>query len=427
MKKNSNFLLLILLLLSLSIQAQQKSTKVYVARTGNAVQLSQRDVKQRRDEIIFQAKTKINNLKDLFNTITFEGTDEAQRNAVIQNSFLPGPNQVFYGDDVVVEDDIDPTHTSAENAVDLGVERYLRNMDLFYVKSDQSTIEFSQIIVSDVQEGKDFPFVKVYFTEKFNSKHTQIDSAYRPVHRVAELRAVLVNNKWRTFITRLAFLKAGEALSSLSKPVISKDFGPKKAVKSPEKIFQKVGNTIDSVSVKWDKEWLQVVRSSNTQLPIGSYQRDKTDGSSQGTISMILAKSENRLTFKGVDGSLVAFDRIEDPKETGRLIRKYKSRGWLQIAAGLVALGASYAGYSNLQDSYSNYTDKLSGLNAEYTIWQTLTQQPGGPPPTPMTFNSYARPGIYAVYGGGVAGGGLIINGIRQLLKAGKLKNRIRK
>lgn len=419
MKHIFTFLLVALWLTTIPTLAQKRSAKLYIANVSKSGQLPPKELKRRNDEIKFQATTKIKNLVDLLNTLTFEGPGEAERNALMRNSFLPSPDQVFYSDDIVIEDDIDPTHISAENAVDVVVEKYLRTMDLFYVKSDTLTISFSQLITSEVQEGSDSPYIKVFFTSFFNGKHSQITTPYKPVQRVAELRAEKVEGKWRTFITRLAFLHPGEALTQLSKPVIPKDFGPKKPIESPERIYQKKENPIDSITVKSDQNWLNVVRSSIDIVPTGFYQRGIAESKSQGSISIELADQDQKLLFRRIDGSSISFIQKATQQQPPR---NYRLRAWLQIATGIIALGASYAGYTSLQNSYSTYTNKLAGLNSEFAIWQTLTQQAGASPAAPVSFASYASPGIYAVYGGGVVGSGLVINGIRELLKAGKIK-----
>ncbi|MFD1139902.1 hypothetical protein ACFQ4C_02235 [Larkinella insperata] len=422
MKHLFTIILLSQCFLSVTVLAQQKSAKTYVAIIGNAGSVVSPDFKRRNDEIKFQARTRINkDLLEFFNLLIRDDLGENERNYLIQNSYLPNPQQIFNGDGVVVEDDIDPNHTSAENVVDIGIERYLRNLDLFYSKSDSATIAFSNIVVSDVKEGKEHPYLKVFFTQKFNGRNKQVNLPYKAVQRVAELRAEKVNGKWQTLITRLGFLRPEEFLSPLQNLTIPKDFGPKRPVKGTAKIFHKVDTTIDTLGVNWDKQWLQVVRSTIPQLPIGFYQRSKTGSNGKGDISMTLIKNEQKLIFHRNDGAPIAFDRVKDPKETDRLKLKYRRNGWLQIAAGLAALGISYRGYTNLQKSYDTYHGELARLNAEYAIWKDLSQQPAGNPITSMNFNSYSRPGIYAVYGGGVVGAGLILNGIRQLIKAGKL------
>lgn len=425
MKHTSTFLLLMVLLLlaEVPVLAQKNDRKIYTANVGN--DKPSPTTKREKDEVIFQAKSKINDFLKTLQTLTFNDLTASERDSVVQNSYLPNQDQIFFNDEVIIEDDVDPRHTSSGNTTDLKVDRYLRDMDLFYSKADTATIGFSRIIASPVQEGKDYPYVKVFFTSTFRGRHSQFDTLYQPTQRVVELRAEKIDGKWRTLITRSGFLRPGEGLTELTKPIISNESGPKQPIRSRETVFLSTGSTLDSIRTKWDQHWLHVVRSSTELLPAGFYQRNSTSGkASQSTISIMLTSKEQRLTFTRIDGSSIVFN---DPNGPVRIKRKYQRQGWLQIIAGTAALSASYVGYSSLQHSYDNYASRLTALNSEYAIWQTLTRQGGGNPTTPITFDRYASPGIYAVYGGTVAGGGLIINGIRHLLKAGKIKSQSRK
>ncbi|OJW74263.1 hypothetical protein [Spirosoma sp. 48-14] len=424
MKYFFTLMLLGMWLLASSAYAQKKSQKVYVASVGNTKAPTGAQLKRRNDEIIFQAKNKVNNLLDLLNTLTSSSLTESERNSVTQNSYLPNQNQIFYNDGVVIEDDIDPRHISSDNTADLVVDRYLRNLDLFYTKADTNTIFFSQVLTSAVIDGPEYPYIKVFFSSSFRGKHNQVESAYQPVHRVAELKAELIDGKWRTFITRLAFLRPGEGMAQLTKPTVTQEQGPSRSINSKLIPFIKTGSATDTLIINWDSQWLKIARATNEVAPLGFYRRSTTTSDKQNDISFTFSRNEKRLTFKQTDGVLTVFTKFEDPV---KLIRRHRLSGWSQIAAGLLGLGASYAGYSTLQNSYNDYTAKLTSLNAEYNLWKTLTQQSGGGPPTTLSFNDYSTPGIYGVYGGGAVSSGLIVNGIRQLLKAGKMKRQYSK
>ena len=413
-------LLLIVLLTGKSVSAQQNNTKIYTAKISDSSvsQLTKRD----KDEITFQAKSRINELASLFEVLTTDSLSESILTSVIQNSYLPNQDQIFFNDAIVIEDDIDPRHISSDNTADLKVDRYLRDMALFYSKSNVATIRFSRIITSSVQDGKDYPYVKVFFGSTFTGKHSQFDSiAYQSVQRVAELRADKVDGKWRTAITRLGFVRPGEGLTELSHPVLEQKGVPTQRIKGEEFLYRSAESNPDSISVKWDSRWLNILRSSTPYVPSGTYQRSNVDKKTQEYVGVALINNDQQLTFRKIDGSTVKFNQIRSPDYLRRLRHKYQLRGWLQVVAGVVAVGVSYAGYRSLHNSYDDYSSRISSVNGEYAIWQTLTQQPGGSTVVPLSFGQYSQPGIYAVYGGGVVGSGLIINGIRQLLKAGKI------
>lgn len=422
MKNTITFLWLFAWLASPVILAQTPA-KRYVAELKGPIDPN----KRRNDEITFQAKSQIKQLEELLNTISTDLT-ETELNSVISNSFQPNPNQLFYNDGVIIEDDIDPKHTSADNTSELVVERYLRNLNLFFTKSDTASIVFSQVITASVVDGKDYPYIKVFLKSTFKGRHSQFDSAYQPTQRVAELRAEKVDGKWRTFITHLGFLRPNEVLNPTALVGIAPEFGPAKPLTTPLVSFRKVDNAADSINVKWNSQWLTIVKSSMGTVPIGSYQRSNSGDSRPNTVSVSLSPTNQQLSFRYLDGSVINFTQpiINKlaPGEAAKLIHRYQVRGWIQVVAGVLALGGSYAGYTSLQSSYKQYTSQLTALNTEYAVWQTLTQQPAGSQAVPASFGSYATPGIYAVYGGGVTGVGLLFNGLRQLLKAGNLKSK---
>ena len=420
---NNTFILFLLafLLAVTSVLAQKDLGKIYTARvnSGKTGPVTKRD----KDEITFQAKNKIDNLEKLLNVLKTPDLSESDLNSIIKNSYLPNQDQIFYNDAIVIEDDINPKHINSDSTAYLKVDRYLRDLDLFYAKSDSSTIIFSRKITSPVLDGSEYPYIKVFFTSTFAGKHSQFNAPYQPVQRVAELRAEKVEGKWRTFVTRLGFLRPGEGLAELSAPVIAQDFASKPRIKGDNFLYKSKENDQDTITIRWDQNWLNVVQSSTKALPVGFFQRSSASSTnSQERVSIRLMNKDQLLTFRRVDGTSMTFQQIPSIEYLTKIKRRYKVRGWLQIIVGTAALGISYAGYSSLQQSYNDYSSRINALNAEYAVWQTLSQQPSGSPAVPMSFNSYSQPGIYAVYGGGVAGSGLIITGIRQLLKAGNIK-----
>ncbi|QJW90786.1 hypothetical protein HNV11_16070 [Spirosoma taeanense] len=413
MRNTFIFFLLILITIGTPVLGQNGAKKIYVAQVNNSdTTITKRD----RDEITFQAKTTINNLKELLELVTSTIPSEAELDKAIKDSYLPNSNQLFYNDAIVIEDDIDPKHTSSTNTADLPVDRYLKNLAIYYSKSDTSTIKFSPALITTLIEGKSYPYIKAFFTSTFSGKYidpqnSQSDSYYQTVQRVAELRVQKIDGKWRTYIVRLGFLQPGEGLTSETKSVVVTTTGPAKPIASKLVLYRSSNTGKDSVTVKWDNRWLNVVRSTTEQVPVGFYQYRKIDNTSQAFVSITLSNSDQNLAFRAPNGSISTFSKIAPTRRLTAL---------LQIIAGTAALGASYAGYSWLQRNYNDYTSQLTSLNAEYAIWKTLSQQPGESPAASMPFNNYAQPGIYAVYGGGIVGSGLVLNGIRQLLKASK-------
>lgn len=427
MIRNAILLLLTLFGLSQTSFAQKNAPKVYVATvtSGTGVITNKRD----RDEITFQAKNTIKELEAVLNMLTDTSLTESERTTIVENSYLPNQNKLFLNDAVVIEDDIDPRHRSAANTADLPVDRYLRDLGLFYVKTTpDATIAFTQQVATTIQMGKEHLYIKVFFQSTFKGKRADSDTLYQPNQRVAELRPEKVNGKWRTYITRLAFPQTGEGVSELTKPVITTlEPGKLPPIKGNETVFRRADGLVDSLVVKWDQLYFNVVRSTLDAIPTGAYQRSGTSIANQTSVRITLTDNDRQLAFTRIDNTSIAFQRVSLPTSPSTRNRdggkgSKSVVAWLQILVGTAALGASYAGYSMLRNNYDAYTARLTSMNAEYAVWQTLSQQSGASPAAPISFGTYAQPGIYGVYAGTGIGSGLIVNGIRQLLKNGKRK-----
>ena len=177
------------------------------ATSGTTDSLTTRD----SQEIIHLAKRKVEKgLSDLLNTVAFEDLGEFERKALRTDSYGNSVNKLFYDEKVIIEDDVNPEHASAKTSADLTVERYLADFELFYPKSIDRTISFTDFEVSNVKKSE-YYYVKVYFKSAFSGQHTQIKVPYRQVHRVAEVRAERKGKKWLTYITRVGFAADGDS------------------------------------------------------------------------------------------------------------------------------------------------------------------------------------------------------------------------
>ncbi|WP_138485307.1 tetratricopeptide repeat protein [Dyadobacter bucti] len=162
-------------------------------------------------------------LNDLLNTVAFEDLGEFERKALRADSYGNSVNKIFSDGKVIVEDDVNPEHISAKTGTDLTVERYLADFELFYPKSADRTISFSDFTVSNVKK-LDYYYVKVYFKSSFKGQHSQIKVPYRQHNRVAEVRAEQKGKKWLTYITRVGFVGDGDSSqNSLNDVVLARD------------------------------------------------------------------------------------------------------------------------------------------------------------------------------------------------------------
>ena len=166
------------------------------------------------DEIKLLAKRKVERgLNDLLNVLTFEDLEESQRKAIVARSYADSiRNRLFYNTDVIIEDDLQPDRP-IDQPVDLKVDKYLANLDLFYTKSVDRSVEFSNVNVSAVKE-RVYPYVNVFYTQFFSGKNNRATAAFRAVPRVAEVRAERVGKKWNVMIMQVGFPKPGETVNS---------------------------------------------------------------------------------------------------------------------------------------------------------------------------------------------------------------------
>ena len=180
-----------------------------------AVAHSQETISRRdSEEIKLLAQRKVEKgLVDLMNVLTQEDLGEAERKFMITESFTAAKNPLFNSPEVIVEDDIQPDHNSAAMVMDLRIEKYLTNLDLFYSKGTQNTIQFSGFSVSNIKKT-DFIYAKVFFTSTFKGKYSQSDKPYIPTRRVAEVRATKNGKKWIVSISRIAFFSANDSLNA---------------------------------------------------------------------------------------------------------------------------------------------------------------------------------------------------------------------
>ncbi|MBE9462730.1 hypothetical protein ACFP1I_09155 [Dyadobacter subterraneus] len=208
----------------ISISANRKSLVLlmlalgfFYTKTSVAQTLSRKDA----DEIRVLAREKIKAFNDLLNAISNDDLSNYERKYMIMNSYMPSNDQIFFNDGVVVEDDVDPKHTSSSPELDTPIEKYLSNFDLFYTKSETNSIEFSNIVVSDAKINK-YAYVKVFYTQQFKGKNSNTKDPYQPVSRVAELRADKgASGSWIVYLTSISFNSAANAIATPTTPVAS--------------------------------------------------------------------------------------------------------------------------------------------------------------------------------------------------------------
>jgi tetratricopeptide (TPR) repeat protein len=166
------------------------------------------------EEIKLAAKRKVEKgLQDLLNTIVQEDIGDAERKQIIRDSYTAGSNKLFYSNEAIIEDDINPSNTALTEAKDFSVEKYLNSLDIFYSKGIGPNIILSDITISNVKKSDNL-YIKVYFQSTFKGSHSEIKKGYDTHRRLAELRVEKVGKKWMAYITRISFQRSVEAVLS---------------------------------------------------------------------------------------------------------------------------------------------------------------------------------------------------------------------
>ncbi|MVM40685.1 hypothetical protein GO730_28380 [Spirosoma sp. HMF3257] len=173
--------------------------------------LTERD----KQNIDAAALKSVKRLNILLNTLTVDDLAEEEIETIIKESYT-GSSRLFDNSNVLVEDDIKPTHTSATKTEDLKVDEYLNRIVLYYTKRSvndaQLTIIFSNLETIAPQQTGNSIFGKVFFTSDFKGKYLLNSSTYQPTKRVVDIRAEKSGQYWKVYITRLGFIPAGVSI-----------------------------------------------------------------------------------------------------------------------------------------------------------------------------------------------------------------------
>lgn len=175
----------------------------------SAQQFSLRDQK----EITYQAGLTLNMYKALLNVISYKGlATPSEIQQMIGESYSESRNRIFYSENAIIEDDVDPSNQFSRDKQDKKASQYLRYFDLAYEKEEEASVEFFDFEPSRLKYSA-YPYIRIKFTSHFNGKHKENSAEYQPVERIAELRAVKKNNSWKTYITSIVYAASATPVS----------------------------------------------------------------------------------------------------------------------------------------------------------------------------------------------------------------------
>lgn len=143
-------------------------------------------------------------LQRLYNQLTNENTGSFAAKKLMLDSYLPSKKQVFYGDGVVIEDDLMPN----KKGPDMLIDRYLGDMMLYYQKTKTASVSLENVEVKNIEARSNGFFVNVVFRcnfKGFRMKSKQV-IPYTPTNRIAGLRVEKNNKRWVVLISSIGFL-----------------------------------------------------------------------------------------------------------------------------------------------------------------------------------------------------------------------------
>lgn len=369
--------------------------------------LSDEDVREIRG---IARKVVETHLNDLLNTIASDGIGEISRRVVLVNSFLPSENQIFDGPGVIIEDDINPDFTIKKSGYpDLKVQTYLENLNLYYTKSENYSIKFTGIYVSDVMQGPNFPYVLVHYNSHFtNTRKNQESKKYAPVYRTAELKAEKIENQWKLLITAIRYYKEPAPATTVAKPPVKKpDTAPAR---------QSVQTTPPPAAQNTKEEPVKPT-VAKTQMPV-----EKTEPDTKTQEKPTPPQTNPPVEKKEADTKLAEKSPELVPKKSNEATRdleikaqQYKTQSLLyRGGAGLAVVGAAATVFI-LNSSYGDYKSGIEQSNSNLESWWNATDANGRPngqnfgsidnyKAQPKSLITYASPGIY-VAGAAIVGG----------------------
>lgn len=168
-------------------------------------------------------------LQDLLNEIANKENDDADIKNIIQESHSGSRLKIFAKPDIIVEDDINPNNNSFVNVSDSKLQKYLDDFDLYYTKSDDKSVNFSEVRVSNIKksnDGKNQLYVNVYYISYLRNKSkAYTDKEYMPTSRVANIRVEKnpSDNQWTGYIQGISFVNQEDTLNDYVSDILIDD------------------------------------------------------------------------------------------------------------------------------------------------------------------------------------------------------------
>jgi hypothetical protein len=165
---------------------------------------------QDKEDIQARARQMINDFESLLDMLD---NPDIRRLTVfdrIRGSYGKGDGfrHIFYDSTVVVENDLHPNAYASTYENNVPIWKYLQDFHLTYEKSYRKTVFFTDIEVSDVEQGE-YIYVLATYTSTFRGRNINyLDLPYKPQERRATLRADYDRYKdaWMVYITSIEYV-----------------------------------------------------------------------------------------------------------------------------------------------------------------------------------------------------------------------------
>ena len=160
------------------------------------------DVKD-RDEIRSKAIGLVKDFEQLLNVLATKGTTASDVQDIVNQATVED-GRMFFDNKVNIEDDLYSLKADSGNPKDVSIQKYLNDLDLFYTKSYDESVNFSDLRLSDFS-AKEYQFIKVYFVSQLKSKHKDFEQNYPIRKRIALIRFEKKGDNWQAWINGISF------------------------------------------------------------------------------------------------------------------------------------------------------------------------------------------------------------------------------
>ncbi len=158
-------------------------------------------------QVCVQAKNLVKEHINMLNIIGNDQLSQVERKAIIFQSYADPNNRIYNDDKIIIEDNLDATADySSALSKDWSIVNYLKNYDLFYLKSENESVFISNIQVSILDKGQ-YDYVKVAYDLDLRNKARNQSQSFPIRKRIAEVKFHKVKNKVKTHIVSITNIR----------------------------------------------------------------------------------------------------------------------------------------------------------------------------------------------------------------------------